>query len=272
MLFLAGKPNIFTLVNRLILEPNDFITSDLVLIQGSRAEHLRVVCKLGPGDPVKIGVLNGPIGRGELLESLSEGLKIRFIPDLEPQLALQSKVTVLLALPRPQMLKRVFQKSATFGIKRLVLFRSERVEKSYFSSPVLNPEEIKRNLILGLEQGGTTRLPEVLVFPAQTEFSEWRKVENLSNKFLLSLTAKNNILDFSQDKLEQPTFLIGPEGGFIPREEERFIEEGFIPLRIADSILRVESAFDFILAQHTLLQMSSKNKENLSRITRSSNG
>jgi len=238
-------------MNRLILEPTDFISENLVHIYGRRADHLRVVCKLAPGDPIKLGLLNGPLGEGEVVENLADGLKIRYVQSLATRETTKSDVTVMLALPRPQMLKRIFQKAATFGVKQLVLFRSERVEKSYFGSPQLNSEEIKRNLILGLEQGGGTSMPEVLVFRLQKEFSEWRKSQSTSKRFLLSLNTKNNILNHSVEELERASFLIGPEGGFIPREEEKFIEEEFIPIRVSDSILRVESAFDFLLAQHS---------------------
>jgi 16S rRNA (uracil1498-N3)-methyltransferase len=248
-------------MNRLILEPSDFISEDLVLIHGARAEHLLGVCKLKPGDPIKLGLLNGPAGEGEVIESLTGSLKIRYIQSQKRGASELGEVCVMMALPRPQMVKKILQKAATFGVRKLVLFRSERVEKSYFGSPVLSSEEIKKNLILGLEQGGKTKLPEVVVLRLQREFNQWRAEQNFQSKFLLSLNSKNTILDYSRldqsgQHLTNASFLIGPEGGFIPKEEERFIEEGFIPIRVSDSILRVESAFDFILAQHCLLQMS----------------
>lgn len=242
-------------MNRLILEPPDFISEDLVLVQGARALHLLGVCKLKPGDSVKLGLLNGPSGDGKVLESSAGSLKIRYIQKQANAASVQGEVCVMIALPRPQMLKKILQKAATFGVKKLVLFRSERVEKSYFASPVLNSEEIKKNLILGLEQGGSTLLPEVLVLRLPQEFSQWRTEQNFHSKFLLSLNAESTILDHPVKGLNNASFLIGPEGGFIPEEEEKFIREGFVPIRVSDSILRVESAFDFILAQHSLLTM-----------------
>ena len=246
-------------MNRLILEPADFISEDLVLIEGPRAEHLRTVCKLGPGNPIKLGVLNGPLADGEVIESSVNGLKIKYLHNLTTEQSNLGEVSVCLALPRPQMLKRIFQKSATFGVKLLVLFRSERVEKSYFGSPLLSSEEIKRNLILGLEQGGGTRLPQVIIFRLEGEFNEWRKGQDPAGRFLLSLNTKNNILGHSREALRRASFIIGPEGGFIPKEEERFLLEGFKPIKVSESILRVESAFDFILAQHTLMNLETVN-------------
>ena len=36
--------------------------------------------------------------------------------------------------------------------------------------------------------------------------------------------------------------VIGPEGGFDPSEEDKFINNGFIPISLGDRILRTETA------------------------------
>src|SRR5690606_28312505 len=72
-------------------------------------------------------------------------------------------LTLLLALPRPKMLKRVLQTVASMGVPRLVLLNSYRVEKSFWQTPFLTPEAIREQLILGLEQSRDTVLPEVWI-------------------------------------------------------------------------------------------------------------
>ena len=47
------------------------------------------------------------------------------------------------------------------GVKKLVLLGSYRVEKSYFGSPFLEASAIRAELVLGLEQGRDTILPDV---------------------------------------------------------------------------------------------------------------
>ncbi|WP_178101944.1 16S rRNA (uracil(1498)-N(3))-methyltransferase, partial [Pseudomonas yangonensis] len=61
-------------------------------------------------------------------------------------------LTLILALPRPKMLKRVLQTVSAMGVPRLVLVNSYRVEKSFWQTPFLDPEALREQLILGLEQ------------------------------------------------------------------------------------------------------------------------
>lgn len=72
-------------------------------------------------------------------------------------------LTLVLAVPRPKMLRRLFQTVATLGVPRLILLNSYKVEKSFWQTPFLKPESIRENLILGLEQARDTVLPEVII-------------------------------------------------------------------------------------------------------------
>src|SRR5690606_37253975 len=69
--------------------------------------------------------------------------------------------TLVLALPRPKVLRRTLQSVAALGIKSIVLLNACRVEKSYWQTPVLGAEQLRDELILGLEQARDTILPAV---------------------------------------------------------------------------------------------------------------
>lgn len=70
---------------------------------------------------------------------------------------------LILALPRPKALRRILRLLAAVGVGRVDLVNAWRVERSYFASPALEPETIRRELVLGAEQGGVPRLPELRV-------------------------------------------------------------------------------------------------------------
>ncbi|MCI5151399.1 MAG: hypothetical protein D3916_18805, partial [Candidatus Electrothrix sp. MAN1_4] len=72
-----------------------------------------------------------------------------------------SAVELILALPRPIMLQRILKQATVMGIRRLHLIRSAKVEKSFFQTPVLEPEKIRELLLEGLTQAMDTCLPEV---------------------------------------------------------------------------------------------------------------
>src|SRR6266498_5143028 len=101
------------------------------------------------------------MGDAEVLAATPDEVVLR--PALDQDPPPPSPVSLLLALPRPKILRRVLQAAASMGVKRIVLLGSWRVEKSYFSSPALAPDAIRAELLLGLEQGRDTMLPEVTV-------------------------------------------------------------------------------------------------------------
>jgi len=247
-------------MNRLILEPWEVGSDSIALVNGGRAKHLLEICRLTVGDTVRLGVVNSTTGHGRILAV--DGQKLRLEVELDgAEKRESSKVTVLLALPRPQMLRRILQKAATFGVSKLVLFRSERVEKSYFSSPLLSEESIRAELLVGLQQGGDTVLPVVEIYKKFNEFLASDSFGSEDSRYLFDRDSAETLMAYQQplkSKNSDPTFLIGPEGGFIPSEKELFSEKGFKSVKLSEHILRVESAFDFALAQHSLLSLPSE--------------
>ena len=85
---------------------------------------------------------------GEVLPHRGEIWWVRLDPASEPPAKLP--LTLVLALPRPRVLKRCLAAAAALGVEHLVLLGAWRVEKSYWQSPVLAERE--RYLCLGLEQ------------------------------------------------------------------------------------------------------------------------
>ena len=65
----------------------------------------------------------------------------------EAGIQLPSGLNFIVALPRPQMLKRILEFSATVSASRVMLIRSSRVEKSFFQSPLLEESQIREHLV-----------------------------------------------------------------------------------------------------------------------------
>ena len=147
-------------MNLLILEPSDIIEAGIAVISGRRLAHIQQVHQSSEGDTLRVGVLNGRMGLGRIERFSKDEVTLSYQLSSEPPSTLP--VTVLLALPRPKMLKRTFQTLAAMGVKRIVLMNSYRVEKSFWQTPWLSDENIHQQLILGLEQARDTHLPEVI--------------------------------------------------------------------------------------------------------------
>src|SRR6185312_421407 len=128
----------------------------------------------------------------------------------------------------------------------LVLLNATRVEKSYFDSPLLRPDAIREELVLGLEQGCDTRLPEVLVRDRFKPFVE----DELSafwptgSRILAHPIARQSIRALTP---ERPCVLaIGPEGGWTNYETSLLEHHGFEPVSAGPRILRVETAIPLL--------------------------
>ena len=233
-------------MNLLLLEDGDFIAEDRVLLSGRRLKHLHEVHRAEAGDSLRVGRLNGLMGSGQLLRLEAEQAELAVQLDQPPPAKLP--LTLLLALPRPKMLRRVLQTVSAMGVPRLILLNSYRVEKSFWQTPFLEPAAIREQLILGLEQARDTVLPEVIIEKRFKPFVEDQLPALAADS--LGLIGHPGAYPACPRAVEQPvTLAIGPEGGWIAYEVEKLQEAGLQPVQLGERILRVETAVSALLAR-----------------------
>ncbi|MBC9249045.1 16S rRNA (uracil(1498)-N(3))-methyltransferase [Pseudomonas alcaligenes] len=233
-------------MNLLLLEDADFVAADRVVLQGRRLKHLHEVHRAEAGDSLRVGRLGGLMGSGSIETLSAEQADIRVSFDQPPPAKLP--LTLLLALPRPKMLRRVLQTVSAMGVPRLVLLNSYRVEKSFWQTPFLEPAAIREQLILGLEQARDTVLPEVVIEKRFKPFVEDRLPQLAAGT--RGLVGHPGDFPACPRALSEPvTLAIGPEGGWIPYEVEKLHEAGLQPVQLGERILRVETAVSALLAR-----------------------
>ena len=193
---------------------------------------------------LRVGRLGGQMGSGRLLRLDATEAELQVSFDQPPP---PLPVTLLLALPRPKMLRRVLQTVAAMGVPRLVLLNSYRVEKSFWQTPFLEPAAIREQLILGLEQARDTVLPEVIIENASSPSS--RTVCRSSRQAPAAGRSSRRFPDLPTRGRGPVTLAIGPEGGWIPYEVEKFTAAGLQPVQLGERILRVETAVSALLAR-----------------------
>ncbi len=233
-------------MNLVLLEAHDFLDARTARITGRRLAHVRDIHRVAVGDSLKVGLLGGQMGRAEVSQLTADclTLSVELSQDPPPQLPL----TLLLGLPRPKMLKRIFQTCATQGVRDLILINSYRVEKSYWQTPFLQPEKIREHLILGLEQGVDTQLPNVRLVKRFKPFVEDELPALAANT--RAIVAHPYRATPCPGTSQQETLLaIGPEGGFIDYEVEKLTEAGLQPVTLGPRILRVEAAIPVLLGK-----------------------
>lgn len=204
------------------------------------------VLRASVGQELTVGLLNGPVGRGTITALAPDALEMDVALDLHAPAPLP--VTLILALPRPKMLKRVLVAAASMGVKKLFLINAFRIEKSFWKSPLLQEEKMREFLLYGLEQAKDTFMPKVFLRPLFRPFAEDE----------LPGIAKETLALVAHPVAEQPcprgvtrhvTLAVGPEGGFIPYEVEKLASIGFIPVSLGKRPLRVETVVPALLSR-----------------------
>lgn len=233
-------------MNLLLLEEADFIAPDRVILRDRRLTHMQDVHRAAVGDSLRVGRIDGAMGSAELLRLEAHEAELRVNLDLSPPAKLP--LTLVLALPRPKMLRRVLQTVSAMGVPRLILVNSYRVEKSFWQTPFLEPAAIREQLILGLEQARDTVLPQVLVEKRFKPFVEDRLPGLVEGT--RGLVGHPGPYPACPRGLDEPvTLAIGPEGGWIPYEIDLLGKAGLQPVQLGERILRVETAVTALLAR-----------------------
>jgi len=233
-------------VNLILLEEEDCRGASSAVLRGRRFTHVQNVLRVSVGDRVRVGILGGRMGRATVTALDDASVCLDYALDEDPPAKLP--LTVLLALPRPKVLRRVFRTLSELGIARAVILNSYRVEKSFWQTPWLESSAIRRSLCEGLEQARDTVLPEVHLEPLFKPFVEDRLPELAggTKRFVGHPAAEAVCENVGQ---APTTLAIGPEGGFIPYEVEKLAEAGFQAVHLGPRILRVETALPFLTAK-----------------------
>ncbi|MBA3007472.1 MAG: 16S rRNA (uracil(1498)-N(3))-methyltransferase [Proteobacteria bacterium] len=232
-------------MNIILLEKQE-VQGGTVLLTDRRAKHLIKVLQVQVGDTVRIGIIDGPKGSGRVVASCN---KYPFQVELEVQLAdeLPDKppVDLLLALPRPIMLRRIFSQAAALGVGAIFITHAQRVEKSFWNATLLNEEEYRPHLLHGLEQAVDTRVPEVFICERFKPFIEDvlpSKIREYSHLLIAHPGSSATLKSVIHERPRRILLAIGPEGGWVDYEMDRFAECGFASFSLGERILKVDTA------------------------------
>jgi 16S rRNA (uracil1498-N3)-methyltransferase len=231
-------------VNIIIFSAADRITNNSirlpVKISDRRAEQIIKTHGSKIGDTVKIGELNGLIGHGIItaLDKIQVTIRIEQLDTPPPE---KLPLTILLALPRPKVIRRVLRSLTELGVARIVLIHAYKVEKSYWQSPLFTEDKLRNYLLTGLMQCRDTVLPELIIRQRFKPFVEDELAELACNSEKI-VAHPGNYPPCPTAINQACTLAIGPEGGFIPYEIEKLQEVGFQCVSLGERILRVETA------------------------------
>jgi len=238
-------------MNLLLVDPAELADDGTCTVRDRRAQHLRSVLGARVGSHVRAGVVGGGTGHAELLADDGVTIKLR-IALVDPTPA-PLPVELVLAIPRPKVLSRTIETAAAFGVARIALTNAWRVDKSYLRSPRMEPEALAHAARLGAEQGATTWLPDIAIHRRLMALLDARWPGPPAVK-LIAHPGAMPIEDAVPSPPGALAIAIGPEGGWIAREVDSFVERGFVPVSLGTPTLRVEAAVAVALGQLLMLR------------------
>lgn len=234
-------------MNLIILDPGEVSAEGCARIAGPRVTHLKDVLAVSVGQTVRVGVLDGARGVAVVRSIGDETIDLRCV--FEGAVPPRPRVDLLLAVPRPKVMRRLWAQIAALGVGRIILTNAERVERPYFDTHLLRPEIYQPLMIEGLQQARDTRLPTVSIHRRFKVLVE----DELDGLFGdgLRLVADpaasarvNAVLNERIAPDHEPRLLlaIGPEGGWNDFELALLDAHGFHRLGMGPRTLRTDTA------------------------------
>ncbi len=233
-------------MNLLLLESKDLINENEAIIDDDRAVHIKKVLKLKTSDCLKVGLLNGFCGSATILTMSDTQIHLQLNCQNPPPTPLP--LTVVMALPRPKMLRRILKNLAEFGIKECHFINSYKVEKSFWQTPALAQHTMHKYLCEGLMQSKDTLLPNIHLHKYFKPFVE-DILPDLCHDKEAFIAHPYQSLPMPEVSREPRLIIIGPEGGFTEYEVNLIGRQGVHAINMGQRIYKVENALTRLAAQ-----------------------
>lgn len=233
-------------MNILVLPAHAFVDERTVIITDTtQLNHICTVLKAQIGDELKIGQLYGKIGKGKI-HHLDDSICHLHDVVLDQEPPAKLGVTVILALPRPKVLRRLILDMTAFGVNHIIIINSARTDKSYWGSPLLG--KIDEFILEGLQQGIDTTPPTITLEKRFKPFVQDSLPTFIQNKHAVVLHPYTSL--HFKTLVKPDVVIIGAEGGFVPYEIELLQSVGVEVATLGSRILRTESAVNAILGHY----------------------
>ncbi|ANF80777.1 16S rRNA (uracil(1498)-N(3))-methyltransferase [Acinetobacter sp. NCu2D-2] len=232
-------------MNIVLLDPRQTEADVWSITSKRQIEHLQQHLGIQVGDTLKVGIREGKRYLTEIVEITDKAVKIK--PLHEEIVPKKLPVTLIVALPRPKVLRRLIMDAVTLGVEKIILIHSYRVDKSYWQTPFL--QQLDHYVELGLEQAGDTIAPKIELHKRFKPFVE-DVLPGLIDENCPAYVGHPYAAENMPSHIDHAcTIVIGPEGGFIPYEIELLIKNGCQALSLGNRIIRTETVIPYILGR-----------------------
>jgi 16S rRNA (uracil1498-N3)-methyltransferase len=220
-------------------------TGGFLSITGKEARHIRNVLRMEKGDMLTVMDGKGCLFEAAIEEILSKDVRVKIIKSLPTPEPPPIEIHLAQALIKSRPMDLLIQKVTELGVGSITPFASERtavrMKADHLSRKIVHWEEIMK---AACKQSGRSNLPtlnpplafEALIGNAPSQGTLklllWEAERQADLKSILR----------SAGQLPHIVAIVGPEGGFTPREIRLAKDAGFHIVTLGSRILRSETA------------------------------
>ena len=212
-----------------------------ILIDSDEQQHITKVLRMLEGEEIFITDGNGNLAKGNLI---FEGKKVLLdvseikegLPDFSPKLHI--------AIAPTKNIDRIeffVEKAVEMGISEISFILTEKTERKNISI-----DKLRKQAIGASKQSHRFHFPKINDL---TKFSDFMKNLDSENTFVAHCNENLERINLNDiPKLENYTFLIGPEGDFSDKEIQLLADKGIKAVSLGNQRLRTETAGIFVAA------------------------
>ena len=200
------------------------------------SRHLARVCRIGVGERIEIFDGRGFATAAEVVVASPDRAELVAVGDPLMSRPPVCSLALATAIPKGDRFDWLVEKATELGVDRLIPIVTER---SVVLPRGTKLDRLRRSVIEASKQCGRSRLMEV------AEPLEWPSVAigfAGAHRFLADPRGLPPARWPAIPTGSEIVLAVGPEGGFTTAEAELANSRGWIPIRLADNILRVETA------------------------------
>lgn len=229
-------------MNRVLLDSKNKIRDNEYYIdQKETIDHITNVLKKSESDEIKITLLDECLADAQIVTKEQNRIKLKI---LEKYPGSTPWYNLYVALSRPHTCQKIIEFASSSGVNKVIFFKSENSHDSYLNSKLFRNENYLHYILKGLSQSKYYfQIPQVFVEQSAPKLP--------ANSIYLDHSSANRMF-YPDNKLLN--LFIGPEQGWTLNEIEKFKKNNIKGVKISESILRVEVACIYALAQLEFLK------------------
>lgn len=212
-------------------------------LEESDMHHIKNVMRMNADDNIEC-IYNSKLYICTVISPSINKFKIK--EKLDDYNELPIDITIAIALVKEQKMDLILQKLTELGVNRIIPLKMERSIVKLDQQKSLKKRARWASICKeASEQSKRNKIPEVTEVKTLNELTKY----DSDLKFICSVSNKENLVNKylqNNNKYDRMLFVIGPEGGISPKEEEFLNSKGFISVSLGTRVLRVETAAIYV--------------------------